>query len=196
MIDTMENDFQSKIPDEVTYVHHTHPILQILKKILFILIPILCIFGVLFYFHILDLTVFLPVSNVTTKTAVIQQRSSGTVPISDFEEKCPLGQDAKPMIKELFTDPTRQIGSLRGTVNAFAYDITTKTATLQVISVDGSQLHTFHVQQQDGLVFDNTTQKQKTLTDIAYGQAVELSFQCDANTNNVFTITQISLINH
>lgn len=122
-------------------------------------------------------------------------RSVGTQENKTFSEDCEgIDKAGNPLIGEFMRMNNRAVGNLIGNIDKISFDTASTSATIDMTSKDGYQHYQFTVQDQKGLVAKDVNKTQLTIQALKYGQAIAVSFECDAKTKNKFLVTQIEII--
>lgn len=118
-----------------------------------------------------------------------------TPPLVSNLETCDVKKEGNPLVNDVKTIEGSIIGSFRGNINAFEYNLQDQSASLELISPRGDQKHTFNLIEEEKLVYDAIELKDLALSDLKRGQTVAISFNCfpDQPKDKQFRITRVAI---
>lgn len=86
-------------------------------------------------------------------------------------------------------------GTFYGTLKKVTYNVGTHTAIVEVVPLNGSNIYMFTLNDQTVRAFnDNTKKFYPDLSQLPVGQNVELTYNCDPQTGNIFTIVTVKIV--
>lgn len=166
-----------------------------LTKIAIALILVVVAIFLLSYFKILSIPQlsFLPQKSYTNQPSSIPQ---STLPpkVETNLESCSVTKEGNPLVSEVKKLPDGTIiGTFLGNINKVDFSSDKLTASIEVISPQGDQTHIFKLKDEKGLIYDGLKLKDLSLSDLAEGQTVIISFNCFPDKDNLFKIAQVKI---
>lgn len=157
-----------------------------LQKFLLILVGILIVFIIglnLYLYRSSDKTA----SSSSPSPTVLREAKKVNL------ETCDLKKEGNPLVSDVTKLPDGTIvGNFVGNINKTESFVDGRLS-LEVVAPRGDQTYTFTVREEEGLVFDLKEGKDLSLSDLAPGNTITMSFNCFPEKNNQFKITRITV---
>lgn len=111
-------------------------------------------------------------------------------------ESCSVKKEGNPLVEDVRSLPDGTIiGVIRGNIDNISFNMGKKSGAISLISISQGQSHTFkRIEDEEGLVYDATLQKEIKLSGLKRGMTVQISFNCFPDQDDLFKITRIAVI--
>lgn len=174
------------------------------------IVVLCCLFIILNYFNILNLSQkipflsFLPQKKVNTISKELQNNqnySTATIPptqslyppqSSADLQSCKARQQGNSLVVSVNTVNNVIVGQYKGKITAFTLSNDKTSASLTLVSLDGRQQEQFTIPSQAS-IYTIHPPGPSIITHLKNGQTVDMTFNCFTDQNNLFKITQVGI---